>query len=75
MKLDRLLYIITYLLNHKKVKAQELAEKLEVSIRTIYRDIDAISLSGIPIVTYQGMDGGIGIMEGFKLIKRLSEHQ
>ena len=71
MKLDRMLYIITYLLNHKKVKAQELAEKFEVSVRTIYRDIDAISLAGIPIVTYQGMDGGIGIMEGFKLDKNL----
>lgn len=71
MKLDRMLYIITYLLNHKKVKAQELAEKFEVSVRTIYRDVDAISLAGIPIVTYQGMDGGIGIMEGFKLDKNL----
>jgi predicted DNA-binding transcriptional regulator YafY len=71
MKLDRMLYIITYLLNHKKVKAQELAEKFEVSVRTIYRDVDAISQAGIPIVTYQGMDGGIGIMEGFKLDRNL----
>ena len=71
MKLDRMLYIITYLLNHKKVKAQELADQFEVSVRTIYRDIDAISQAGIPIVTYQGMDGGIGIIEGFKLDKNL----
>ena len=71
MKLDRMLYIITYLLNHKKVKAQELAEKFEVSVRTIYRDVDAISQAGIPIVTYQGMDGGIGIVDGFKLDKNL----
>lgn len=71
MKLDRMLYIITYLLNHKKVKAQELAEKFEVSVRTIYRDIDSISQAGIPIVTYQGMDGGIGIVEGFKLDRNL----
>lgn len=71
MKLDRMLYIITYLLNHKKVKAQELAEKFEVSVRTIYRDVDAIAQAGIPIVTFQGMDGGIGIVEGFKLDKNL----
>lgn len=71
MKLDRMLYIITYLLNHKKVKAQELAEQFEVSVRTIYRDIDAIAQAGIPIITYQGMDGGIGIVDGFKLDKNL----
>lgn len=71
MKLDRLLAIIVYLLNHEKVKAQELADKFEVSVRTIYRDIDAISLAGIPIVTYQGTDGGIGIAEnGFPVYWR-----
>lgn len=71
MKLDRLLAIIVYLLNHEKVKAQDLADKFEVSVRTIYRDIDAISLAGIPIVTYQGTDGGIGIADGYKLDKSL----
>ena len=67
MKLERMLSIITYLLNHEKVKAQELADKFEVSVRTIYRDIDAISQAGIPIAAYQGADGGIGIVEGYKL--------
>jgi predicted DNA-binding transcriptional regulator YafY len=71
MKLDRMLYIITYLLNHRKVRAQELADQFEVSVRTIYRDIDAISQAGIPIVTYQGMDGGIGLVDGFKLDRNL----
>lgn len=71
MKLDRMLYIITYLLNHRKVRAQELADQFEVSVRTIYRDIDAISQAGIPIVTYQGMDGGVGLVEGFKLDRNL----
>ena len=71
MKLDRMLYIVTYLLNPKRVKAQELADQFEVSVRTIYRDIDAISQAGIPIITYQGMDGGIGILDGFKLDKTL----
>lgn len=69
MKLDRMLAIITYLLGHEKVKAQELADRFEVSVRTIYRDIDAISQAGIPIVAYQGAAGGIGIVEGYKLDK------
>ncbi|HEX9060345.1 MAG TPA: HTH domain-containing protein, partial [Clostridia bacterium] len=71
MKLERMLSIITYLLNHDKVKSQELADKFEVSVRTIYRDIDAISQAGIPIIAYQGADGGIGIMEGYKLDKSI----
>ena len=69
MKLERMLSIITYLMNHEKVKAQELAEKFEVSVRTIYRDVDAIAQAGIPVVAYQGADGGIGIIEGYKLDK------
>jgi predicted DNA-binding transcriptional regulator YafY len=71
MKLERMLSIITYLVNHQKVKAQELADKFEVSVRTIYRDIDAISQSGIPITTFQGVNGGIGIVEGYKLDKNV----
>lgn len=64
-----MLSIIIYLLNHQKVRAQELADKFEVSLRTIYRDIDAIGQAGIPIVTYPGGAGGIAIMDGFKLDK------
>ncbi|MFZ5974849.1 MAG: helix-turn-helix transcriptional regulator [Bacillota bacterium] len=67
MKLERMLSIITYLMNHEKAKANDLAQKLEVSVRTIYRDIDAIAQAGIPVTTYQGADGGIGIVEGFRL--------
>lgn len=71
MKLERMLSIILYLINHDKVKAQDLADKFEVSIRTIYRDIEALSQAGIPICTYQGADGGIGIVEGYKLDKNI----
>lgn len=67
MKLDRLVSIITVLLRRERVQARELAELFEVSVRTILRDIEAINLSGIPIVTYQGAGGGIGIAEGYKL--------
>jgi len=69
MKLERMLAIIMYLSGKEKVKAQELAEKMEVSVRTIYRDIEAISCAGIPITTFQGANGGLGILEGYKIDK------
>lgn len=69
MKIDRLLGIITILLQRDKVTAPELAAKFEVSRRTIHRDIDDICKAGIPIITYQGGDGGIAIADGFKLDK------
>ena len=69
MKLDRLVSILVLLLRKEKVRAKELAELFEVSVRTIYRDIEAINLAGIPIVTYQGVNGGIGIAEGYRLDK------
>ena len=52
MKIDRLVSIIMILLDKKRVGAQELADMFEVSARTIYRDIDAISMAGIPIRSY-----------------------
>ncbi|HPO49596.1 MAG TPA: YafY family protein [Spirochaetota bacterium] len=70
MKLDRLLSIITILLNKDRVYAKELAEKFEVNVRTIYRDIDAINLSGIPIISYRGNNGGFGILDNFKIDKQ-----
>ncbi|MGE7689714.1 helix-turn-helix transcriptional regulator [Lysinibacillus sp. NPDC097214] len=71
MKLERLLSIIILLLNRRKVQAKDLAEQFEVSIRTIYRDIDSINAAGIPIVTYQGTNGGIGLAEGYRLDRNL----
>ncbi len=71
MKIDRLLSIITILLQQDKATAPELARKLEVSRRTIQRDIEDICKAGIPVVTFQGGDGGISIAEGFKLDKRV----
>lgn len=70
MKIDRLLGIITILMQRKKVTAQYFAEHFEVSRRTIHRDIDAICRAGIPIVTLQGADGGISIADGFVLDKQ-----
>lgn len=69
MKLDRLVSILVLLLRRERIQAKELAEIFEVSVRTILRDVEAINLAGIPIVTYQGINGGIGIAEGYRLDK------
>ncbi|WP_298483718.1 YafY family protein [uncultured Ruminococcus sp.] len=71
MKIDRLIGILSILLQKDKVTARELAETFEVSRRTIVRDIEDISKAGIPIVTTQGQGGGISIMEGFRLDRTL----
>lgn len=71
MKIDRLISIIMILLENKKISATKLAEMLEVTPRTIYRDIETINQSGIPIITYPGVNGGIGIMEEYKINKKL----
>ena len=67
MKIYRLIGIITILQQQKTVTAPYLAEKFEVSRRTISRDIEDICRAGIPLVTTQGAGGGISIMEGFRL--------
>jgi predicted DNA-binding transcriptional regulator YafY len=71
VKMNRLISIIMLLLERKTISAAELARTFEVSKRTIYRDIEIINEAGIPIVTYPGINGGIGIMEEFKVDKRL----
>ncbi|WP_413381347.1 helix-turn-helix transcriptional regulator [Alkalihalobacillus sp. 1P02AB] len=70
MKLIRLLGITVELLTNKRVNATELADKFEVSIRTIYRDIELINQSGIPVASFSGTEGGFEIMEGFFLTKQ-----
>lgn len=67
MKIDRLIGILSILLQKDKITAQELASKFEVSRRTILRDVDALSMAGIPIKSEQGQGGGISIMEGYKV--------
>lgn len=71
MKIDRQIGILSILLQKEKITAAELAEKFEVSTRTIARDIEDISAAGIPIVAERGFRGGISVMEGFKLDKTL----
>lgn len=71
MKIDRLLSIIVYLLNHELVSARILADRFGVTIRTIQRDLESIELAGIPVIAVQGPNGGYGIMENFKIDRQL----
>lgn len=69
--INRLLSIIYILMNKGTVTAGELAERFEVSVRTIYRDIDTLSMAGIPVYTSKGRNGGISLTEQFVLDKML----
>lgn len=76
MQESRLFKIVYHLLDKGQATAPELAEKFEVSVRTIYRDIDALSGAGIPIYTEAGRNGGIRLMNDFVLDKTvLSEEE
>ncbi|HCJ57920.1 MAG TPA: YafY family transcriptional regulator [Clostridiaceae bacterium] len=69
MQIDRMLQIVYILLNRKTITASKLAERFEVSQRTIYRDIDALCQAGIPVYTSKGKNGGISILDNFVLNK------
>lgn len=71
MKIERLINIIMTLLANEIVNASNLAKQFEVSTRTIYRDIDTLLNAGIPIFTIPGPNGGIGIMDTYKVDKGL----
>lgn len=71
MKVDRLVSIIMILLDKERIGARELADMFEVSPRTIYRDIDAINMAGIPIRSTSGVGGGFEIMPQYKVDKKV----
>jgi predicted DNA-binding transcriptional regulator YafY len=73
MRIDRLLGITIYLLNREKVSARVLADRFEVSQRTIQRDIEALNLAGIPIASTCGACGGYEILDSFKLERQLAD--
>lgn len=66
MRSDRLLAILLLLQTHGRRTAPELAENLEVSVRTIYRDVEALSSAGVPVYTEQGRGGGVRLIAGYR---------
>ena len=71
MKVNRLVSMIMILLDKERIGAQELADLFEVSPRTIYRDIDAINMAGIPIRSISGVGGGFEIMQQYKIDQKV----
>ena len=75
MKINRLLALVYILLHKKSVSAGELAEQLGVSRRTIYRDIETLSIAGIPIYTEKGKGGGVSLLPDSALNKSILSEQ
>lgn len=75
MQISRLFEIVYILLDKKAVTARELADHFEVSVRTIYRDIDALSSAGVPVYANQGKGGGITLLDDFVLNKSVLSEQ
>jgi predicted DNA-binding transcriptional regulator YafY len=71
MQISRLFQIVYILLDRKTITAKELADRFEVSVRTIYRDINTLGTAGIPIYTSQGRGGGISVLDDYVLNKSL----
>lgn len=75
LQIDRLFQIVYLLLDKKQVTAKELSNILEVSTRTIYRDVETLSMAGIPIYTNKGKGGGISLLDNFIINKSVLSNE
>lgn len=71
MQIERLVQMVFYIMNHGHVTAKELSEFFHVSTRTIYRDINILTLAGIPVLSIKGTGGGISLIDGYTIDKSL----
>lgn len=70
-KIERLIGMIFLLINREKMTAKELAEYFSVSVKTIYRDIETLSLANIPVTSFAGINGGYGILRDYVVDKNM----
>lgn len=75
MSSSRLFEMLYLLLERERIPAPELAERLEVSVRTVYRDAQTLCEAGVPIYAERGRDGGLSILPSFKLNRSLLSEQ
>lgn len=71
MQIERLVQMVFYIVRHEHVTAKELADFFQVSTRTVYRDINTLTIAGIPILSAKGTGGGISLMDGYTIDKSL----
>ena len=70
MQIERLVQMVFYIVRHEHVTAKELADFFHVSTRTVYRDINTLTIAGIPILSAKGTGGGISLMDGYAIFNQ-----